>query len=252
MLDAHENTKLLLENSILDFESSNRVYINVPQRTDLTTNTHLEIDGTTFKFHKLLSMNQTSQILKEFKVFFFTSFNKTQDFSVVLTGDKTPNLLQELLQSIYKIALNSNISNSFSYSCKAIGFENGHIYDMFDSSKPISVSSFEPSSISSQIMILDDPSNFATILSKLSNSFHGSSFYNFRVSNMQNDELVMNVCVFDVTNLSRESQAEYLFNEPNILHGVLSYCFSVKSFNFCSLDTLEGSLELLKQLEKLR
>lgn len=241
-----ENTKLKLENSILDYEASTRVYVNVPENVQITDRS-FSTGNQTFSFHKVLSTSENSELLKQMKYFITTNLARKLEFSIVFTGEKQPLLLQELLLDVYEKILDTDTLSDATYSCKAIGIENVKVCDLFDSLNGLSSDIFKSGKFSSQTMLLDEPMNYKAILNKLNEKFQGSSLYNITINKPNMEEF--NIWIFDLSNLDISQQAN-ISKTSSLYHQILNHCYmETKCFNLCNLKDIDNSIELLKTIE---
>lgn len=264
------NTKLILENSILNYLTHFcRIYINLPEDTKLNSKDNsFTVDDRAFRFDKLLDNAGRCETLAQFK-YFVSSNICNGDLSIVLSGAEPHDNGQDLFGSIifncYKQI--STMSENLTLNCQAIEITDDSINDFLDSSQKLSLLSIKsPTEIASQIMLLDDPKNFKMILNNTTSTTSSQSalgfscmLFNVNVQGqIKNRHVDSNVSFLKMSDNDLSRQANMLGANADTnasIKTTLQYFKSkTKCFHFCQLkqvSNLNNAFILLQNLESL-
>lgn len=246
----HENTKLILENSILNYlPQFCRIYVNVPTDVESLDNS-FNVNGHHYKFDKVLKDAVQQTILAQLKYFVSTNI-LNNNLSFVLSGNNDSDLFASIIFNSYKqiLATSKMAPENLTLNCKAIEITDGSTYDVLNSSQIVSNQQIHtPNDIMSQIMLLDDPENFKLILknttmpSSLDFKF-SCKFYTINLKGEFNHRLIdSNISFLNVSNNAIPQQADFVALKSNpVLESVFKYFRLTKCFHLCQMTDLSNT-----------
>lgn len=260
----------IIENSIMDYEGKIRVYAKVSNSMKITKQQEIEYNNQFFKFNKCFASNvPNGEIVEEFEAFINNAISGC-NCSVILSGNRSNNLIFESIISTYKSIIQKSEkfkekSWEFEYHLKCVAIGNQNL-DLLGSLKPIKLQNFKDSlsQIFSQQMDIEDPYSLAKIISGLDIPEGTESVAYIINVDAKNCRLQRsyesNIMFLDITNIQYSIQNDLLnaqitqTSECTDLIRILKYSYlQSKCLHISALDIMPDSdlPQFLKTLENV-
>ncbi|CAH6720204.1 hypothetical protein CLIB1444_03S06722 [[Candida] jaroonii] len=155
----HTKTRRILENAMFNYQGK-RVYITIPDDIPITNNS-FRVQNQNYEFSKVFHTIDNQSLIEEFQYFTLSSIKQPKVLSYIFGGHPS-NLMYDTIVHTQKLLQTTSLS------FKGFEIHNDYVEDLLDSHRIIHPKlPLDPISIPGQSMIIDDVTNFQSIVQSI-------------------------------------------------------------------------------------